>query len=506
MTGGCRGEGAPLALLGSSGSPSGWKAASPPSENAPPTGGEARGGLLLCPAWGETPPRSLRAQPASRGAAAAAAAVGEGRLFSPSRVAQPAADAMARQQHQQPEYAPTAGPAAYYDDYEAGGPAGANWSGWAPACAWGEEEGGGGGGAETDWEVSFSLLPVLYMLVFVLGLSGNGLVLATVWRGGPRAKRRASDTYIGHLALADLAFVATLPLWAAYTALRFHWPFGAALCKLSSYAVLLNMFASAFCLACLSVERYLAIVRALPRSSAGRPAPARTRASTRLALAAVWLLAGLLALPALLLRDTRPAGEEQEEQEAAGEAPLRCDMDFSGVASGEAEQARWLLALSVSTTALGFALPLLLMSLCYCGIGATLRRHFRRHARPTHEEGRCQRRRLLRIIVALVAVFAACWLPHHLLKLLDVLDWVGVVRLPCAAQALILRLHPYATCLAYVNSCLNPFLYAFFDSRFRARCLGWRKALLLRGQAGSVSSTLSGQTQKSEVPSLGTKV
>ncbi|XP_025033375.1 apelin receptor B-like, partial [Python bivittatus] len=77
---------------------------------------------------------------------------------------------------------------------------------------------------------------------------------------GAPTKRRSADAYIGNLALADLAFVVTLPLWAAYTALRFHWPFGSALCKLSSYLVLLNMFASAFCLGCLGFERYLAIV------------------------------------------------------------------------------------------------------------------------------------------------------------------------------------------------------------------------------------------------------
>ncbi|KAM6422988.1 apelin receptor-like [Liasis olivaceus] len=369
-----------------------------------------------------------------------------------------------------------------------------NWSeAGALACAW--EEG------ETDWELSFSLLPVLYMLVFVLGLSGNGLVIFTVWRGAP-TKRRSADAYIGNLALADLAFVVTLPLWAAYTALRFHWPFGSALCKVSSYLVLLNMFASAFCLGCLGFERYLAIVHALPRS-AGRPAsssssPPRPRASTLLSLAAVWLLAGLLALPALLLRETRLSPR------AGNGSAVECDMDFSGVAGSAEEEAWWLAALSLATTALGFVLPLLLLTLCYCCIGAAVSRHFQRHVRK--EEGR-QRRRLLRIIVTLVAVFALCWLPFHLLKSLYVLAWVGLLSLPCPWMELILRLHPYATCLAYINSCLNPFLYAFFDSRFRAQCLlllGLRPAR--RAPAGSVSSTLSGQTQKSELPSLGTKV
>ncbi|XP_029427609.1 apelin receptor B-like [Rhinatrema bivittatum] len=335
---------------------------------------------------------------------------------------------------------------------------------------------------DSDWEISFSLLPILYMIVFVLGLSGNGVVIFTVWRAKP--KRRPADTYIGNLALADLAFVLTLPLWAAYTALRFHWPFGWALCKLSSYLVLLNMFASVFCLSCLSLDRYLAIVRALP--SARR----RSRATLRASLAAVWLLAGLLALPALLLRDTQVRGNRTV-----------CDMDFSSVASPRDER-YWMTGLSLLTTALGFLLPLLLMSVFYCFIGCKVALHFQ-SARKEEQK----KKRLLRIIVGLVLVFAACWLPFHLLKTLYFLSWLEVLDVPCALQSLVLRLHPYATCLAYINSCLNPFLYAFFDLRFRSQCcflLGLRKAL--HSQISSISSSMSGQTQKSEIQSLATKV
>uniref|UniRef100_A0A6I8NIW3 G-protein coupled receptors family 1 profile domain-containing protein n=1 Tax=Ornithorhynchus anatinus TaxID=9258 RepID=A0A6I8NIW3_ORNAN len=360
------------------------------------------------------------------------------------------------------------------------------WGGGGGLCP-GEEEG------EADWELSYSLLPVLYMLVFVLGLSGNGIVIFTVWRapagGTGGGGWRSADTYIGNLALADLAFVVTLPLWAAYTALRFHWPFGSVLCKLSSYLVLLNMFASAFCLSCLSFERYLAVVHSLSRARLLRS----RRAATLLSLGALWLLAGLLALPALLLRDTqrRP--------------PLNatvCDMDYSRVASPEQER-YWLGALSLGTTALGFVLPLLLMTVFYCCLGGAVTRHFQ-HLKKEEQK----RRRLLRIIAALVAVFALCWLPFHLLKGLYVLGWLGLLDLPCAAQDLIVRLHPYATCLAYVNSCLNPFLYAFLDLRFRARCLrllGLRRPRPRRPSA-SLSSTASAQTQKSELPSLATKV
>ncbi|XP_044879299.1 apelin receptor A-like [Mauremys mutica] len=154
-----------------------------------------------------------------------------------------------------------------------------------------------------DWEVSVSLLPVRYMLVFVLGLSGNGPVSFTVW-WGPRAKRRSADTYVGDLALADPAVAVILPLWAAYTALRFHWPFGSARRKLSRYLVLLNMFASVSCLGCLSLQRDLAIVR------------------LRAALAA-------RVLPALLLRDTQP-GPAHSRSAAPGTVPPRARACFAG--------------------------------------------------------------------------------------------------------------------------------------------------------------------------------
>nr|XP_032624223.1 apelin receptor-like [Chelonoidis abingdonii] len=285
------------------------------------------------------------------------------------------------------------------------------------------------------------------MLVFVLGLSGQRAGDLHRCAGPTGQARSAGQPYIGKPGLADLFLRwSTLPL-GRYTGLRFPWPSARRCAALQLRCVLLT---------CGS-----------------------------------WLRGAWLALPALLLRDTQPGPADNLTV---------CDMDFSGVASAQSER-YWRGALSLGTTALGFLLPLLLMTLFYCCIGASLSRHFQ-HLRKEQEK-----RRLLRIIATLVAVFALCWLPFHLLKSLYVLSELGLLELPCAFLALVVLLHPYATCLAYINSCLNPFLYAFFDLRFRAQCrllLGLRPAL--RGPAGSGSSTLSAQTQKSELYSLATKV
>ncbi|XDV48724.1 hypothetical protein PO909_018103 [Leuciscus waleckii] len=293
----------------------------------------------------------------------------------------------------------------------------------------------------SEWEPSYSLIPVLYMLIFILGLSGNGVVIFTVWRA--KSKRRAADVYIGNLALADLTFVITLPLWAVYTAMGYHWPFGVALCKISSYVVLVNMYASVFCLTCLSFDRYLAIVHSL---SSGR---LRSRGTMLASLGAIWFLSCLLAIPTLLFRTT---------VDDAGNNRTTCAMDFSLVAHNQDHESLWIAGLSLSSSALGFLLPFLAMTVCYCFIGCTVTRHFS-HLRKEDQ------------------------------------------------KKFLLLAHPYATCLAYVNSCLNPFLYAFFDLRFRSQCLcllNLKKAM--HGHMSSMSSTLSAQTQKSEVQSLATKV
>ncbi|KAF7217019.1 apelin receptor B [Nothobranchius furzeri] len=332
----------------------------------------------------------------------------------------------------------------------------------------------------SEWMPSYYIIPVLYMLIFILGLSGNGVVIFTVWR--TQGKRRAADVYIGNLALADLTFVVTLPLWAVYTAMGYHWPFGVALCKISSYVVLLNMYASVFCLTCMSFDRYLAIVHSLSSSQL------RTRGNIQASLTTIWLLSGLLAAPTLIFRSTKFDSETNRTS---------CAMDFSLVVSTKPEENLWIAGLSISSSALGFLLPFLAMMVCYCFIGCTINHHFN-----TLRKEDQRKRRLLKIITTLVVVFAVCWFPFHIVKSADALSYLDLFPTTCDFLRFLLLAHPYATCLAYINSCLNPFLYAFFDLRFRSQCLYLLnvKKILHTSPPSSLSS------QKTEAQSLATKV
>ncbi|MGH0183662.1 UNVERIFIED_CONTAM: hypothetical protein FKN15_012036 [Acipenser sinensis] len=352
----------------------------------------------------------------------------------------------------------------------------------------------------TDWAPSLAIIPSIYLLAFAIGSLGNGLVLNAYlpWRGkrsgpqeglqrrgGPGGRSRGlTHAFIASLALADLSFVFTLPLWAAYTALGYHWPFGAALCKLSSYLAVINMYASVFSLTGLSVERYLAVVRSLSAGAGGRAGRERGSWLGLAPVLCVWALAAVLGLPALVFRTVKSHtfgdyDEEGGEGEGGQELGSRvshtaCEMDYSLASSSPSAEAGWNAVLGLTSTMLGFLLPLAVMLLCYWSVGLAVSRHFGREGGgKTRKEGsrnRRQQKRLLSIIVTLVATFALCWLPYHLNKILSVLTELEALPYTCSFDRFLLLAHPYATCLAYVNSCLNPLLYAYLDPAFRRSC------------------------------------
>uniref|UniRef100_A0A3Q3ANT0 Apelin receptor 2 n=2 Tax=Kryptolebias marmoratus TaxID=37003 RepID=A0A3Q3ANT0_KRYMA len=351
----------------------------------------------------------------------------------------------------------------------------------------------------SDWSPSFSIIPSVYLLAFLVGSLGNSLVLwVYLCRGEgrrmvslqkanysdssgqscrpsstPRPPHSLTDSLIASLALADLCFLVTLPLWAAYTTMGYHWPFGQLLCQISSFLTALNMYASVFSLSTLSVERYWVLTG---RRRSGHHLPQRRPIRFLWILGGVWTVAGILALPGLLLRSVREVESEDDDPRSV---VLSCQMDYSVLIREELEEAEaeraemwWAAVLSLKSTLIGFLLPLIVLLFCYCSLARLLSRHFGRGPHPD----RRRQRRLLRVIVTLVMAFFLCWLPLHVNKTASMLLEFGFLPYSCSLDRTLLAAHPYVTCLAYLNSCLNPLLYAACDPSFRKRC---RRALLL---------------------------
>ena len=71
------------------------------------------------------------------------------------------------------------------------------------------------------------------------------------------------------------------------------------------------------------------------------------------------------------------------------------------------------------------------------------------------------RRKVIRLLIAVVVSFAVCVLPHHL-KVIN--HFWNIVSLPHNVEV---YFSPIAFIVLYLNNCLNPILYALFSTNFR---------------------------------------
>ncbi|XP_004608859.1 C-C chemokine receptor type 10 [Sorex araneus] len=274
--------------------------------------------------------------------------------------------------------------------------------------------------------------PSVTLIVAALGLAGNGLVLAT-HLAAQKAARSPTSAHLLQLALADLLLALTLP-FAAVGSL-WGWSLGGTACRLISGLYSASFHAGFLFLACISADRYVAIARALPSGS--RPSsPSRAHWVTSI----VWLLSLLLALPALLY-----------SQDSRREGQRRCRLIFP---EGLTQTVKG--ASAVAQVALGFALPLGVMVACYALLGRTLLA-----ARGP------ERRRALRVVVALVAAFVVLQLPYSLALLLDTADLLAARERSCTASKRKDLALLVTGALALARCGLNPVLYAFLGLRFR---------------------------------------
>ncbi|XP_054471654.1 C-X-C chemokine receptor type 1 [Anoplopoma fimbria] len=302
-------------------------------------------------------------------------------------------------------------------------------------------------------------LMITYIVVFVLSLVGNSVVVYVVCC--MKKGRGSTDIYLMHLAVADLLFCLTLPFWAVNA--NSGWIFGNFLCKLLSGFQEASVYSGVFLLACISVDRHFAIVRAT------RVRPSQ-RVLVKVVCAVVWLVASMLSLPVAIQKESMSAEDLGQNI---------CYENLTGKSSD-----RWRVTLRVLRHTVGFFLPLVVMAFCYGWIVVTLC-----HARNQ------QKHKAIRVILAVVIAFILCWLPYNITILIDTLIRGETLAETCETRYIVSVMLDVTQVLAFMHCAVNPVLYAFIGEKFRNQLLSalYRhglisKRLLVAYRKGSVSS------------------
>ncbi|XP_076879094.1 cysteinyl leukotriene receptor 1 [Brachyhypopomus gauderio] len=284
-----------------------------------------------------------------------------------------------------------------------------------------------------------------YSIITVFGLVGNGFALLVLIRTYRQSS--AFHIYMINLAVADLLCVSTLPLRVIYYVRKGQWDLGDFLCRISSYALYVNLYCSIFFMMAMSFTRFLAIVFPVQNL--------RMATERRACIICVFIWVFICASSSPFLRSGQHMDKNTQKMKCF-EPPE------------ETGSIQKLLLLNYVSLVVGFGLPFLVILVCYAGIVWTLLRN-----RNVLKRQRNTRTRAIRMIVVVMLAFLVSFMPYHVQRTIHLhLKQRGA---SCEDMNSMQKSVVVTLCLAAANSCFDPILYFFSGENFRNRLSTFRK-------------------------------
>ncbi|NXV09972.1 GP183 protein, partial [Cettia cetti] len=305
--------------------------------------------------------------------------------------------------------------------------------------------------------ITFSLF---YIILMVFGACGNVLAL---WITFQRRKKKLNSTglYLVNLALSDALFTLALPGRIAYYILESNWPFGDWSCRVTAFIFYTNTYVSIYFMTCVSVDRYVAVVRTR------HPGRIRKMSRARGICVLIWSLVFLQTAPLLLRPMTRRMGDK-----------LTC-MEYFNF-----EEIPNLPYLLLVACVLGFFLPVGIILVCYVRINLKLCQTAKEN--PLTVKNGHHHRAFIVILVVLLAVLL-CFSPYHL-NIVQFMVRKILYQPSCREQQAFKMSLQVTVAFMNLNCCIDPIIYFF---AFR----GYKRSLLrIFRNSGSLATSSSAKT------------
>ncbi|XP_041928149.1 platelet-activating factor receptor [Alosa sapidissima] len=343
-----------------------------------------------------------------------------------------------------------------------------------------------------DSEFRYTLFPLFYGIVFVLGLSTNVYVLYVLRH--LRDARAMSEVriYMTNLTVADLLFVTALPFWIGYYARRGNWVYGDAMCRITASLFFINTYCSILFLAVISVNRYWAVTRPLEAAKSDH-----WRRGVCVSVG-IWACTLSATIPYLVQPGIHVDGNVS-----------RCLEGYHN----ETRKTRLAVAATHFVIIALFFVVFLLVVVCNVLIARALLTQplikERSIVQGTSGGGSSKiqpsgtKRRAVRMLCAVITVFAVCFLPHHVVQG----PW-ALVALHLAdgwSQSTRQRLndaHQVTIMLMGLNCLLDPVVYCFATRKFRLYVIShFGRFSRGKGCQKTVTTNISMANQNQSIPS-----
>ncbi|XP_028440255.1 B2 bradykinin receptor-like [Perca flavescens] len=274
------------------------------------------------------------------------------------------------------------------------------------------------------------------LLISVLGIGMNVCVLMVFCLH--KKACTVAEIYLSNLAAADLFLMTCLPLWAAYAINRYDWPFSHHLCSLFPLSINKNAYCSIYFLVLISIDRYIALVHPLSHKGI------RRRKFAKLACVLLWGFGLLLSVPTVVYRIVLYNSQFNKSLCILNYRDIKEQLLFNGMQN-----------------TFGFIIPICIISYCTFIIihSLTNRLSERSNSQKTEQKPTT-------LVLVVLLAFVICWVPHHVVTILETLRQANVLR-GCSIIANLEICRPIFMYLVFFNSVFNPILYVIVDKNFR---------------------------------------
>uniref|UniRef100_A0A8C8REL2 Endothelin receptor type B n=1 Tax=Pelusios castaneus TaxID=367368 RepID=A0A8C8REL2_9SAUR len=302
---------------------------------------------------------------------------------------------------------------------------------------------------QTELRETFKYInTVVSCLVFVLGIIGNSTLLRIIYKN--KCMRNGPNILIASLALGDLLHITIdIPI-NVYKLLAEDWPFGVEMCKLVPFIQKASVGITVLSLCALSVDRYRAVASWSRIKGIGVPK------WTAVEIVLIWVLSVVLAVPEAI-------GFDMIVMEYKGKRLQICMLHPTQKTSFmqfyKTAKDWWLFSfyfcLPLAITAFFYTLMTCEMLRKKSGMQIALNDHLK------------QRREVAKTVFCLVLVFALCWLPLHLSRILKLTIYDQRDPNRCELLSFFLVLDYIGINMASLNSCINPIALYLVSKRFK---------------------------------------
>ncbi|XP_062494816.1 psychosine receptor [Pezoporus occidentalis] len=289
------------------------------------------------------------------------------------------------------------------------------------------------------------LFPLVYSVVMIISIPINCISLYASCI--QVRKKNELAVYIFSLSVADLLYSLILPMWIDYAWNGDNWRLSALLCQISAFLMYMNFYTGTAFLACISVDRYLALVHPLKLQHL------RTRRFSLIVSIIVWLLESTFNSVILVYKEVFHDP---------------CNFTNHTLCYDKYPLEWWQAQINLFRICSGYLLPLVVIVFCYHKIYQVVRCN-----QATIDE---EKKKVRKLILNITVTFVVCFTPYH------VMLFIRSIKEPYTSDPQLLQLmykvYRVTQALTSLNCIADPILYCFVSETARTDILNLLRCCL----------------------------